>query len=107
MKKLALAMILLMTAATLAAGEGKSCDMKKSSVKKVELTGTLSCRDGATGDDCDRVFRVADASNTEYDVCEKSTASLAKLSSGPVKIKGKLVKCGDGEELMITSASKI
>lgn len=110
MKKLALALVLLLTAGVLLAGDGKSCDMKKSSVKKVELTGTLACREGASGEDCARVFRLANAPNTEYSVCEKSKANLAKLSengNAMLRIKGKLVKCNDGQELMITEASKI
>ena len=96
MKRLAMVLIVLFTAASLFAG-GKECNAK--SAKSVELIGTLA----------NNVFRVAN-SDKSYTVCEKTKASVLKLSnSGTLQIKGKLVNCGegDGEELVIESARKI
>lgn len=96
MKRLAMVLIVLFTAASLFAG-GKECNIKNT--KNVELTGTLA----------DNVFRVAN-SDESYTVCEKTKKSVLKLSnSGTLQIKGKLVSCGEGEgqELMIESARKI
>ena len=94
MKRLAMVLIVLFTAASLFAG-GKECNIKNT--KSVELTGTLA----------ENVFRVND-SDQSYKVCEKTKQSVLKLSnSGTLQIKGKLVSCGDGEELMIESAKKI
>src|SRR5262245_34457700 len=100
MKRTAMILIALFTAATLFAG-GKECDMKAPAAKSVELNGTPS-RDGET-----TVFRVTDSDQT-YTVCEKS--SILKLKdAGTLHIKGKVVSCSEshGEELMIESASKI
>jgi hypothetical protein len=53
------------------------------------------------------VFRVAD-SDQSYTVCEKTKSSVLKLTnSGAVHIKGKLVSCGEGQELVIDEAKKI
>ena len=94
MKRLAMVLIVLFTAASLFAG-GKECNIK--SAKSVELTGTLA----------DNVFRVAD-SDQSYKVCEKTKQSVLKLSnSGTLQIKGKVVSCDEGEELVIESAKKI
>ena len=105
MKRLALTLIALFLATNLFAG-GKECDMKNHSAKKVTLTGTLS-RTG-DGDAAKTVFRVAD-SDQSYTVCEKTKASILKLSNDAsnLKIKGKVVSCGEGEELVIESAQKI
>ena len=107
MKRLALVLIVLFTATSLLAGGGKSCDAKHA--KSVELTGTLA-RTG-DGDEAKTVFRVADTGE-RYTVCEKTKRSVLNLSSDPnsnLRIKGKVVACGDGggEELVIESAKKI
>lgn len=102
MKRLIMVLVTLFTAASLFAG-GKECNIKNT--KSVELTGTIAS--SGSGDAAKTVFRVAD-SNQSYTVCEKTKASVLKLSnSGAVKVKGKLVSCGDGEELVIDSAAKI
>lgn len=104
MKRLTIALIVLFTATTLlAGGGGKSCDIKSS--KSVELTGTLA--KVGDGDETKTVFRVAN-SDQSYTVCEKSKSSALKLNDGStIRVKGKVVACGDGEELMIESAKKI
>lgn len=105
MKRLALVLIVLFTAATLFAG-GKECEMKKNASKKVELTGTLA--QVGTGDDAKTIFRVAN-SDQSYTVCEKTKRSVLELSNSgsTLQVKGKVMSCGDGEELMIESAKKI
>ncbi len=104
MKRLTMILLVLFTATALfAGGNGKSCDIKSS--KSVELTGTLA-RVG-DGDEAKTVFRVAN-SDQSYTVCEKSKSSALKLNDGSaVRVKGKVVACGEGEELMIESAKKI
>jgi len=103
MKRLIMVLIALFTAATLFAG-GKECDINKSA-KKVELTGTLASV--GSGDEAKTVFRVAD-SDESYTVCEKTKASVLKLTnSGALRVKGKVVSCGEGRELIIDEASKI
>lgn len=105
MKKVVLVMVVLLAAGSLLAGEGKSC--RKSDAQPVQLTGTLVCRDGDTGADCARVFRVANT-DTEYTVCDKSKAKLGSLTGATVRVTGKLVSCSDGgQELMIDKAVKI
>lgn len=101
MKRLIMVLVVLFTAATLFAG-GKECDINKSA-KKVELTGTITSV--GSGDEAKTVFRVADTDQS-YTVCEKTKASVLKLS-GAVHIKGKLVSCGEGQELVIDEAKKI
>lgn len=103
MKRLVLILIVVFTAGTLLAGEGKSCDVnKKASAKTVELTGTL--------EDGGKIFRVAN-SNQSYTVCHKSVSDAARLGAGgaSISIKGKVVACdeADGEELVIVSAKKV
>ena len=106
MKRLTLVLIALLAAGTLLAGEGKGCDMKNRSAKSVELTGTLVRVDG--GEEGKTVFRVADSDRT-YSVCHKTGSDVLGLanSNATVRIKGKVVSCGDGEELMISEAKKI
>jgi hypothetical protein len=101
MKRLATVLIVLFTATTLFAGEGKSCNVKKASAKSVELTGTLSSADGNT------VFRAADGKS--YTVCHKTSADLSELSNQTVQVKGKVVSCdeAEGEELVIHSAKRV
>ena len=106
MKKSVLSLVFLMSTGVAFAGEGKSCKVKDASYKNVELTGTIACADGSAGGDCARVFRVSNK-DTEYKVCDKSKVKLAKLSGDSVRVSGKLVSCGEGEELMIEKASKI
>jgi hypothetical protein len=102
MKRLIVILIALCTAASLYAG-GKEC--KTNSAKSVELTGTLASI--GSGDEAKTVFRVAD-SGQSYTVCEKTKASVLKLTNGgALHIKGKVVTCGDGQELVIDEASKI
>lgn len=104
MKKAILVLVLVFVAATLYAGDGKSCDVNKKASKSVELTGTVVL----DGDKA--IFRVAD-SNDQYDICHKSKASLKKLGAEgkAVRVSGKLVSCSEGEktELMIESAKSI
>jgi hypothetical protein len=105
MKRIALSLIVLLTAASLYAG-GKECEMKSHAAKSVELTGTL-LRTG-DGDTAKTVFRVAN-SNDSYTVCEKTKASILKMSNdaSTLRVKGKIVNCGEGKELVIESAQKI
>jgi uncharacterized protein YdeI (BOF family) len=103
MKRLAMVLIVLFTAATLFAG-GKECEMKAHKAKKVALTGTLAQADGTDGSH--PVFRAS--SGESYKVCDKTKSAVLKTASdGTVKITGKVVSCGDGEELMIESAKKM
>ncbi|MFL6245741.1 MAG: hypothetical protein ACJ74H_06930 [Thermoanaerobaculia bacterium] len=103
MKRLIMVLVVLFTAATLFAG-GKECDINKHA-KNVELTGTIASV--GTGDEAKTVFRVANTNDT-YTVCEKTKASVLKLAnSGAVRVKGKLVTCGEGQELVIDEANKI
>ncbi len=96
MKRLILACTLSLLASTLLAGDGKSCDMKKSSkAKTISLSGTVSCK----GDDC--TFKTTDAKST-YAVCEMSKADVPKLSSaGTVNVTGKLITCEGKQKLVI------
>ena len=105
MKRLTMILLVLFTATTLLAGDGKSCDAKHS--KSVSLTGTLA--QVGEGAEAKTVFRVANSDQT-YTVCHKSKASVAKLNDGStIQIKGKVVACDESEgvELMIDSAKKI
>ena len=103
MKRLIVVLIVLFTAATVFAG-GKECDINKSA-KKVELTGTLASV--GSGDEAKTVFRVSN-SDESYTVCEKTKASVLKLTnSGTLRVKGKVVSCGEGQELVIDQANKI
>ena len=103
MKRLIVVLIVLFTAATVFAG-GKECDINKSA-KKVELTGTLASV--GSGDEAKTVFRVSN-SDESYTVCEKTKASVLKLTnSGTLRVKGTVVSCGEGQELVIDQANKI
>ena len=108
MKKLVYFLAFVISVGSVLAGDGKSCDMKRSA-KSVELTGQILCRDGEQGEDCHPVFRVANSDNTVYPVCDESKVDVKKLLEGgqALKIKGKLVHCSEGEELVIEKASKI
>ncbi len=102
MKRLIMVLIALFTAATLFAG-GKECDIKNA--KNVALKGTLSSI--GAGDEAKTIFHVAD-SGESYTVCEKTKSSVLKLTnSGTLQVKGKLVNCGEGHELVIEEAKKI
>ena len=105
MKRLAMVLIVLFVATSLVAGEGKSCDANKHA-KSVQLTGTLVTT--GDGDDAKTVFRLAD-SDKSYTVCNETKSSILTLgkSSANVRIKGKVVNCSGGEELVIESAQKI
>ncbi|HKO58025.1 MAG TPA: hypothetical protein VJ276_19310 [Thermoanaerobaculia bacterium] len=102
MKRLAMILVLLFTAATLFAG-GKECEAKKTNAKAVELNGTLRTDNGGH-----TLFRVSD-SGRDYTVCEKTKNAVLKLGTdgAPLHVKGKVVSCGEGEELLIESANKI
>lgn len=104
MKRMAMILIVLFTAATLFAGAGKECDLK--SAKTVSLTGTI-VKTGS-GDEAKTVFQVANGGAT-YTVCDETKASILKLTGSAVQVKGKIVKCSDSdtEELVIQSAKKI
>ncbi|HET7434268.1 MAG TPA: hypothetical protein VFN10_06095 [Thermoanaerobaculia bacterium] len=100
MKRIAMSLVILLTAATLFAG-GKECNMKTHG-KNVSLSGTLSRSGEKT------VFRAADGHN--YSVCEKTDAAVLKLAEdgdANVRVTGKVVSCNDGEELVIESAKKL
>jgi hypothetical protein len=106
MKKLIYILVLAVSVGSLAANDGKGCNMKKTA-KTVELTGQLVCK--GTGEDCAPVFRVAN-SNTTYHVCDESKVdvnALAKDTKATFRVTGKLVNCTEGEELVIEKASKI
>jgi hypothetical protein len=104
MKRLIMVLIALFTAASLFAG-GKECDVAKKNVKNVELTGTLASV--GTGDEAKTVFRVADTDQS-YTVCEKTKSSVLKLTNtGTLHVKGKVISCGEGQELIIDEAKKI
>jgi hypothetical protein len=100
MKKVVILMVFLLSVGSLFAGEGKSCDKSKHSSKSVSLTGKIVSVDGK------QIFQVAD-SDKQYSVCDKSKAKVTKLAGNTVKIKGEVVSCDDGEELMINEAAKI
>ena len=104
MKRLIMVLIVVFTAGSLLAGEGKSCDVKKSG-KTVQLTGTL-----ASDADGNKVFRVAN-SDKSYTVCHKTASNVARLGANgaTIEVKGKLVSCDEaaGEELVIETAKKI
>src|SRR5687768_5557126 len=102
MKRIALILIVLLTATSLFAGGGKECKVK-SEAKNVTLTGSLSTT--GSGDDAKTVFRVANR-NLSYTVCEETKSEFLKLS-GNVQVKGKVVNCSGCEELVITEAKKI
>lgn len=104
MKRIALTIIALLVTATLFAG-GKECEMKHAG-KAVSLTGSL-VRVG-DGDDAKTVFRVAN-SDQSYTVCKETRSSILSLINGSpaLRIKGKVVSCDEGEELIIESAQKI
>lgn len=106
MKRIVMAVIVLLTAVSLFAG-GKECDLKKNA-KSVELTGTL-VRSG-DGDQARTVFRVANQDRS-YTVCHETKSDVLKLGDAGAKLQvtGKVVSCGegDGEELVILTAKKI
>jgi hypothetical protein len=98
-KRLVLTLAVVLLATSMYAG-GKSCEMK--SGKSVELNGTLLGGDHPT-------FRTADGGKT-YNVCEKTKESVLKLGNdgkSTLHVKGKIVTCGEGEELLIDTANKI
>lgn len=103
MKRIAMTLVVLLCAASLFAG-GRECRMKEG--KSVELNGTIVRT--ADGDHAKTVFRVANSDQT-YTVCEQTRASVLKSAADgtPVHVKGKVVSCGGGEELLIENAKKI
>ncbi len=100
MKRLAMVFIVLFAATSIFAG-GKECDMKAHKAKKVSLTGTLAAGEGTHG-----IFKTS--SGESYKVCEATKKDVLEAAGrGTVKITGKVVSCGEGQELMIESAKKI
>ena len=110
MKKTALALAFLLSAASLLAGEGHGCDMHaKNAAKTVEMTGKIFCKAGS-GESCERMFQAATKDAQAVAICHGSKADLAKLGDNVnVKVKAKMVKCeDDGKDvLFIEEASKI
>jgi hypothetical protein len=106
MKKLVLVVAVLFVAVSAFAGGGKSCHTEET--KTVQLTGTIACKDGSTGENCAKVFQVAN-SDEEYVICDRSKARLANLSGQTVRVTGKVVSCDetDGVELFVEKAAKI
>jgi hypothetical protein len=104
MKRTAIALLVLITlfgATSLLAG-GKTCDIKSHAAKNVDLTGSLSWTA-----DHKAVFHVAN-SDESYTVCEKTKASVLKQTEGAtLRVKGKVVSCGEGKELVIEEAKSI
>ncbi|HEX8173322.1 MAG TPA: hypothetical protein VF824_22500 [Thermoanaerobaculia bacterium] len=108
MKRLTLGLILLLTTVTLFAGEGSSCDMAKHAKgKAVTLTGTLVTT--GSGENAKTIFRLSD-SDRSYTVCEqtkKAVLDMANDGTATLRVKGHVMKCHEGEELVIESAAKI
>ena len=104
MKRLIFILVLVLTAGTLLAGDGKSCDANHKA-KSVTLTGTL-----APGADGAQVFRVAN-SDKSYPICHKSKADVAKLGANgaTLQVTGKVVSCDEteGAELVVETAKRI
>jgi hypothetical protein len=102
MKRMVVTLIVVLFAVSAFAGGGKECNLK-TGAKNVELTGTLS-----KVDEDKTVFRVANSDQT-YTVCHKSKAAVLKLGNdgSALRVKGKVVSCGEGQELMIESGQKI
>lgn len=106
MKKLVYALVLVVSVGTVMA-DGSGCDMNKGkAAKTVELTGTVVCT--GAGEECNAEFRVAN-SDLKYEVCHGSKVDAKTLTSSNAtyKVTGKIIKCGDGEALVIEKASKI
>jgi hypothetical protein len=109
MKRLALplTLLLILGATAVFAGDGKSCNTHKTAAKSVELTGTIA--QVGSGDEARTVFRVAN-SDQRYTVCEKTKASVLRQAAeagATYRVSGKLVSCGDGQELVIENAKKV
>jgi hypothetical protein len=104
MKRLILTLIVVFTAGSLFAGDGKSCDVNHKA-KSVSLTGTV-----ASGANDTTVFRVAN-SDKSYTICHKSKANVSKLGAdgATLQVTGKVVSCDEakGDELVIETAKKI
>lgn len=104
MKRLILTLIVVLTAGSLFAGDGKSCDVNHKA-KSVSLTGTI-----ASGANDTTVFRVANSDKT-YTICHKSKANVSKLGANgaTLQVTGKVVSCdeAEGDELVIETAKKI
>ena len=104
MKRLIFIVILVLTAGSLFAGDGKSCDVNHKA-KSVTLTGTL-----AAGTNGAQVFRVAN-SDKSYTICHKSKADVAKLGANgaTLQVTGKIMSCDEteGAELVVETAKKI
>ena len=104
MKRLSMFLVVLFTAVSVFAG-GKYCQEKAAAAKSVELTGTIA---PAADSAHKAVFHVAN-SDRSYTVCEKTKSAVLRLADGKstVHVKGKVVSCGDKEELLIESANRI
>jgi hypothetical protein len=102
MKRIAIALTVLFVLTTSLYAGGKSCDAKNHAAKSVDLTGSLTWTA-----DHKAVFHVANSSES-YTVCEKTKASVLKQTEGAnLRIKGKVVSCGEGTELVIEEAKSL
>ena len=103
MKRLSMFLVVLFTAVSVFAG-GKYCEQKAAAAKSVDLTGTMSRADAGQK----AVFHVAN-SDRSYTVCEQTKNAVLKLADGKssLHVKGKVVTCGDKEELLIEQANKL
>ncbi len=83
----------------------KNCPMKgehATSVKDVQLTGTVLCRhcDLHQSETCQKVFRSNDEAATVYDICPESAIDPETLE-GEVTVSGKLMSCEDHGKAML------
>ncbi|HSP16632.1 MAG TPA: hypothetical protein VLV78_17940 [Thermoanaerobaculia bacterium] len=107
MKKTALALAFLLSAASLLAGEGHGCDMNAKG-KTVEMTGRIFCKTAGDGS-CERMFQASAKDATPVAICHESKPDFAKLGDVNVRVKAKMIKCeDDGKDVLyIESAEKI
>lgn len=105
MKRLSMFLIVLMFTTVSVFAGGKYCEQKAAAAKSVELTGTIA---PAADSAHKAVFHVAN-SDRSYTVCEKTKNAVLKLADGrsTVHVKGKVVSCGDKEELLIEEANRM
>lgn len=119
MKKLVVFVFALaLTLGIAVAGEGhkhgKSCpvDGKKVSEKKpIEMTGKLLCKhcNLHKSDTCEKVFQPAADTAKLIEICPSTKVDLETLSeegAATVAIKGSLVKCEDGTEMLVIDTAK-
>ena len=105
MKRTVLMLVVLFAATTLFAG-GKECETKHAK-KSVQLTGTIL---KVAAEDGDKYYFRVGNDGEKYSICDKSKVSavkLAKEGNATLSIKGQLVSCTDGQELMIEEVKKV